>query len=412
MQNLLNPLYSEHLAAVPHYKAHSRLASRSADPEAILNHSAIKCYVENANAFITGNDTAISNTSGACIPVTGRRYLNKLFYPMINAKHFLVALWLIMMTTTITNAQPTITFYPSNGTTLTRADVDATLEAHGLTRECEFHAIIENTVFIDFFAFNVCKNLLSVSSFSVEIIGKNSFRACINLSSIDFPNVTTIHSSAFLGCEGLEEIVLPTVKWIHDGAFWDCKNLRSINLPKILSIGDAAFQKASWPVVEILSVSLGTDHQSPTLINFGELEGLSIWNPSANPFGWPVTKNTALTIGMNVLPPPDLSNNTWHFASHLPFGEENPIIHNYEWKSINIVNDIKEGNTNTNIYYLGNNSYKLINIDYAELFDITGILIKVFENEQVVDLNCLPAGAYILRFTDNNVTISEKIIVY
>jgi len=83
MQNLLNPLYSEHLAAVPHYKAHSRLASRSADPEAILNHSAIKCYVENANAFITGNDTAISNTTGVCNPVTERRYLSKIIIPLM-----------------------------------------------------------------------------------------------------------------------------------------------------------------------------------------------------------------------------------------------------------------------------------------------------------------------------------------
>jgi len=174
------------------------------------------CYTKCDSNSPVGNSintTAVINNDADNF-IRARRYLSKLFYPltMKNAKHFLVALWLIMMTTTITNAQPTITFYPSNGTTLTRADVDATLEAHGLTRECEFHAIIENTVFIDFFAFNVCKNLLSVSSFSVEIIGKNSFRACINLSSIDFPNVTTIHSSAFLGCEGLEEIVLPTVK--------------------------------------------------------------------------------------------------------------------------------------------------------------------------------------------------------
>ena len=64
------------------------------------------------------------------------------------------------------SAQPTITFYPSDGTTLTRQDVDNTLEAHGLTRESEFHAVSD----------------------VVEIDGV--FYDCIGLLSIYLPNVT------------------------------------------------------------------------------------------------------------------------------------------------------------------------------------------------------------------------------
>jgi len=78
-------------------------------------------------------------------------------------------------------AQPTITFYPSNGTTLTRADVDATLEANGLTRDSEFHAVIEEATEIDGAetyedgVFYMCGFLLSVSSVSVLIVGDYAF---------------------------------------------------------------------------------------------------------------------------------------------------------------------------------------------------------------------------------------------
>ena len=105
-------------AAVPQNQAHSRnisysenatafnTASNYSKTEANLNHNAIHC----------GNDTAISNTTGVCNPDTGRRFLSKMLLPL--------TIFLIMIATTNnTTAQPTITFIPSVGTTLTRADV-------------------------------------------------------------------------------------------------------------------------------------------------------------------------------------------------------------------------------------------------------------------------------------------------
>ena len=38
-------------------------------------------------------------------------------------------------------AQPTITFVPSDGTTITETDVDNTLYSYGLTRIDSFHAV-------------------------------------------------------------------------------------------------------------------------------------------------------------------------------------------------------------------------------------------------------------------------------
>jgi len=122
-----------HTAGVTQYNAHSRLASRSADAEATLNHKAFHC----------GNDTAISNTTGVCNPDTGRRFLSKMLLPL--------TIFLIMIATTNnTTAQPTITFYPSDGKTLTQEDVTNTLTANGLTRESEFHAIIEIATHLEY----------------------------------------------------------------------------------------------------------------------------------------------------------------------------------------------------------------------------------------------------------------------
>jgi len=108
-------------AAVPQNQAHSRTISYSENATAFntaSNYSKTEANL-NHNMFNNGANytcSAISNTTGVCIPDTGRRFLSKLFLPL--------TIFLIMIATTNnTTAQPTITFIPSVGTTLTRADV-------------------------------------------------------------------------------------------------------------------------------------------------------------------------------------------------------------------------------------------------------------------------------------------------
>jgi len=79
---------------------------------------------------------------------------------------FLVAIATFILGSSLL-AQPTIIFTPSVGDTLRRVDVNATLEANGLTRDCEFHAIIEDATTIAqgnmfYGVFMDCSNLLSV----------------------------------------------------------------------------------------------------------------------------------------------------------------------------------------------------------------------------------------------------------
>jgi len=119
---------------------------------------------------------------------------------------------------------PTIIFTPSSGTTLTRADVDATLSANGLTRYSEFHAVIEgateiaggshvtNAVFSQ-------SRILSVSSFTLTSIGKIAFYECSSLTSVDFPLVTSIDFSAFSRCSSLVSVDFPLVTSIGNFAF-------------------------------------------------------------------------------------------------------------------------------------------------------------------------------------------------
>ena len=71
-------------------------------------------------------------------------------------------------------AQPTITFTPSAGTTLTYDDVSKVLAANELTRDSTFHAIIENAT----------------------VVGGSAF-AGSGLLTVDLGDVITIRSFAF-----------------------------------------------------------------------------------------------------------------------------------------------------------------------------------------------------------------------
>jgi len=66
-------------------------------------------------------------------------------------KFFLLAI--ILCYPVVATAQPTIIFTPGAGTTLTYDDVSKVLVANELTRDSNFHAIIENATVIGANAF-------------------------------------------------------------------------------------------------------------------------------------------------------------------------------------------------------------------------------------------------------------------
>jgi len=95
-------------------------------------------------------------------------------------------------------SQPTITFFPNNGTTLTAAEVNTILAANELTKESKFHAV--GGIGIDTigdYAFEGCFGLLSANFSNVVSIGKSAFIRCTNLSQVIFPNATIIRNEAF-----------------------------------------------------------------------------------------------------------------------------------------------------------------------------------------------------------------------
>ena len=118
-------------------------------------------------------------------------------------------------------AQPTITFTPSEGTTLTRSDVDDILAANGLDRESEFHAIIENTTLI---------------APGDDNSGTGVFQNCKYLLSVDLTDVKTIETAAFYGCDRLTSAIGPNVTDIGGRSFYECSSLSTISFPNAKNI--------------------------------------------------------------------------------------------------------------------------------------------------------------------------------
>ena len=83
------------------------------------------------------------------------------------------------------------------------------------------------------YAFEVCKNLISITfgdNSQLTSIGYWAFNSCQNLTSITLPDeLTTIENRAFRWCSSLTSIVIPSkVESIDDYAFESCKGLTEI----------------------------------------------------------------------------------------------------------------------------------------------------------------------------------------
>ena len=107
------------------------------------------------------------------------------------------------------------------------------------------YAIPNSVTSIDYYAFNSCTSLTSITiPNSVTSIGGSAFDGCTSLASITIPNsVTSIGYFAFNSCTSLTSITIPdSVTSIGEDAFRSCTSLTSITIPdSVTSIGRCAF---------------------------------------------------------------------------------------------------------------------------------------------------------------------------
>ena len=90
-------------------------------------------------------------------------------------------------------------------------------------------------------AFDLYKQLRSITALAVTSIGQRAFNNCKALTTASLPKATSIGSEAFLGCMYLTTASLPEAKGIGDNAFKTCTSLKTISLPKATGIGNYAF---------------------------------------------------------------------------------------------------------------------------------------------------------------------------
>lgn len=96
------------------------------------------------------------------------------------------------------------------------------------------------------YAFNECKQLVSVDVSRVEEVNGNAFNYCTSLTSISLPAAKTFNSIyQFNGCISLASAYLPALLNINAAAFYECKALTSLELSSVQRIGSGAFYSSS-----------------------------------------------------------------------------------------------------------------------------------------------------------------------
>lgn len=93
------------------------------------------------------------------------------------------------------------------------------------------------------------------NTYSVTIIGENTFNDCQGLTSVTIPNsITLIGDNAFKNCTGLTSLTIPnSVIAIGNEAFEYCIELKSVEIPNsVKTIGNGAFESCS----ELITVTI------------------------------------------------------------------------------------------------------------------------------------------------------------
>ena len=316
---------------------------------------------------------------------------------------------------------PTIIFTPSSGTILTRADVDSTLELHSITSTDFFHAIIVDAIETkdhipsqESSCFYNRKNLLSVSSESIEIIGVRAFLHCSELKFAYFPNAITVGRSAFYGCLNLKEALFPKVIKIDTSGFSVCYRLEFAYFPSLSTVEDEVFGARFDSLLDI-SFELGTAHTSPTMISFGRY---------VFSYDTEETEKINLTLGENVLPIYDSMDNIWHTTS----GKSNTGTP-YKWKSITIVPvSIEEAIKNNSVRVFPNPAGESTTLELeiesacnlqviltdvlgSDIMEIYSGFADVGTFSQTIPTKHLAVGVYFLKILVGKDYILEKIVV-
>ena len=128
---------------------------------------------------------------------------------------------------------------------------------------------------------------------SVTSIDYYAFNSCTSLTSITIPNsVTSIGNSAFYNCTSLTNITIPgSVTSIGDFAFYNCTSLTNVTIPdSITSIGDYAFyntayynDKSNWDngVLYISDCLIDTNDNFNSITDYAIKDGTRIIASSA-----------------------------------------------------------------------------------------------------------------------------------
>ena len=142
----------------------------------------------------------------------------------------------------VTSSNPTEVSVSAADTTITTANIPATVSYDGTTY---------NVTYIGIHAFEDCSSLTSVTIGNrVTSIGDWAFSNCSSLTSVTIGNgVTSIGDKAFLGCISLTSVTFEdnsNLTSIGGRAFYNCSSLTSIDIPNsVTSVNYWAFRNCS-----------------------------------------------------------------------------------------------------------------------------------------------------------------------
>jgi hypothetical protein len=281
-------------------------------------------------------------------------------------------------------------------------------------------------------AFKDCINLHTIYiPKSVETIEYQVFMNCINLNTLNFnvincadfnsidnhpfknapiqtinigENVQRIPANFAYGFNQLSTVSLPNnLTEIGEQAFYGCSSLSSITIPNnITSIKDKTFQYCS----NLTSVTLGS--------------GLDSLGSSA-------FRNCSALENINCLastPPTFKDNTVFAYPNSInvkvPCGSLDAYIADYYWCSFftgrmtedceSSLADIEEDN----LTFYPNPATNRVTfsemIERVELMDLTGKLIKSFENANEINIEGISSGVYFLKLHSFDKTIMRKLI--
>ena len=281
-------------------------------------------------------------------------------------------------------------------------------------------------------AFMNCWALNSITiGENVSTIGNEAFMNCINLHTLNFnvincadfnsidnhpfknapiqtinigENVQRIPAYFAYGFNQLSSVSLPNnLTEIGEQAFYGCSSLSSITIPNnITSIKDKTFQYCS----NLTSVTLGS--------------GLDSLGSSA-------FRNCSALENINCLastPPTFKDNTVFAYPNSInvkvPCGSLDAYIADYYWCSFftgrmtedceSSLADIEEDN----LTFYPNPATNRVTfsemIERVELMDLTGKLIKSFENANEINIEGISSGVYFLKLQSSDKTIMRKLI--